>query len=262
MEALIPGVSDRIDARLGKRMQLPSTHSSRGAVPLCRRIKEDLSRQIRSGRWRVDAEIPSEAELCQQYGVSRGTIRQALAELVQQGLIYRRQGRGSFISRPKLEGSVLGSYRLYMSRIPLDARSQLLQCRRRPASKEIRRVLALTAREDIYELHRIRYVNGIPISLQVSYLPSRLCPGLEKADLSSEALYAILEREYGVIFMRAEEFIEPVLAGERVARHLHIARNSPVFLVERTSYMADDRIGEFRRGHMRGDLYRYRIDLR
>ena len=97
--------------------------TSGGTLPLCRKIREDLAVKIRSGQWRVDEEIPSEAALCLRYGVSRGTIRQALAELVQQGLIYRRQGRGSFVQRPKLEGSVLGSYRLYMSRAPLDARS-------------------------------------------------------------------------------------------------------------------------------------------
>jgi len=236
--------------------------TSGGTLPLCRKIREDLAVKIRSGQWRVDEEIPSEAALCLRYGVSRGTIRQALAELVQQGLIYRRQGRGSFVQRPKLEGSVLGSYRLYMSRAPLDARSHVLLCRSRPASKEVQRALGLTEREGIYELQRIRYVNGTPISLQVSYLPAGLCPGLEKVDLSKEALYTILEREYGVVFQRAEEFIEPVLADARVARYLHIPRGSPVFLVERTSYMADDRVGEFRRGHMRGDLYRYRIDLR
>ena len=243
-------------------MEGAASSRGQGAVPLCRKIREDLTLQIRSGRWRVDGEIPSEALLCEQYRVSRGTIRQALAGLVQQGLIYRRQGRGSFVQRPKLEGSVLGSYRLYMSRMPLDARSHVLRCRQRAAPREIQRLLGLSERDVVYELQRIRYVNGTPISLQVSYLPSRLCPGLEKVDLSKEALYAILEREYRVVFLRAEEFIEPVLADARVARHLHIRRQSPVFLVERTSYMADDRVGEFRRGHMRGDLYRYRIDLR
>jgi DNA-binding GntR family transcriptional regulator len=262
MEQRTPMVREDIDGGVDRSARVPLPESSRGALPLCRRIKDDLARKIRSGLWRVDEEIPSEAELCQQYRVSRGTIRQALAELVQQALIYRRQGRGSFVQRPKLEGSVLGSYRLYMSQIPLDARSQVLHCRRRVASKEICKVLALTNREDVYEVQRIRFVNGVPISLQVSYLPARLCPELEGVDLSKQALYAILESKYGVIFLRAEEFIEPVLADERVARHLHIAQKSPVFLVERTSYMADDRIGEFRRGHMRGDLYRYRIDLR
>jgi DNA-binding GntR family transcriptional regulator len=82
-------------------------------VPLYHRIKEDLSLQIRSGSWRPGLEIPSEAELCRHYGVSRGTIRRAVADLVQQGLVCRRQGSGSFVSQPKLEGSVLGSYRQY-----------------------------------------------------------------------------------------------------------------------------------------------------
>jgi GntR family transcriptional regulator len=247
---------------MGETMARAARSRGQGAVPLCRRIREDLTVQIRSGRWRADQEIPSEAVLCRQYRVSRGTIRQALAGLVQQGLIYRRQGRGSFVQRPKLEGSVLGSYRLYMSRMPLDARSHVLQCRRRPATREVQKILGLAEGEDIYELRRIRYVNDTPISLQVSYLPAGLCPGLEKVELSKEALYPILEREYGVVFQRAEEFIEPVLADARVGRHLHIRSGSPVFLVERTSYTADDRVGEFRRGHMRGDLYRYRIDLR
>jgi GntR family transcriptional regulator len=233
-----------------------------GRTPLCRKVREELALQIRSGRWGVDQEIPSEAALCRQYRASRGTIRQALAGLVEQGLIYRRQGRGSFVQRPKLEGSVLGSYRLYMSRMPLDARSHVLLCRRRTAPREAQKILGLAEAEDIYELQRIRYVNDTPISLQVSYLPAVLCPGLEQVDLSQEALYAILAREYRVVFLRAEEFIEPVLADARVARHLHIRRRAPVFLVERTSYMADERVGEFRRGHMRGDLYRYRIDLR
>jgi DNA-binding GntR family transcriptional regulator len=83
-------------------------------VRLYHRIKEDLTLQIRSGSWRPAQEIPSEVALCRHYRVSRGTIRRAIADLVQQGLVFCRQGRGSFVSQPKLEGSVLGSYRQYM----------------------------------------------------------------------------------------------------------------------------------------------------
>jgi len=96
----------------------------------------------------------------------------------------------------------------------------------------------------------------------VSHLPIHLCPRLEQKNLSGEALYDVLQRDYGVTFLRAEEFIEPVLADEYVAGHLRIAVGSPVFLVERWSYVPGDRVGEFRRAHMRGDVYRYRIDLR
>jgi GntR family transcriptional regulator len=233
-----------------------------GVIPLHHQIKEDLALQVRFGQWRPDDGIPSEAELCRHYGVSRGTVRRAIADLVQQGVIHRLQGRGSFVSKPKMQGSVLGSYRLYLKDTSLDAQSRVLRCRRSSPSPEVRRILGMAAGQKVYRLERIRFVQGVPISLQVSYLPADLCAGLERIDLSTETLYAALERECGVTFLRAEEFIEPAIADEYVARHLNIAVGSPVFLVERSSYMCNDRLGEFRRAHMRGDLYRYRIDLR
>jgi GntR family transcriptional regulator len=232
-------------------------------VPLYHRIKEDLTLQIRSGIWRPGQEIPSELELCRHYRVSRGTIRQAIADLVQQGLVCRRQGSGSFVSQPKLEGSVLGSYRLYRKEgVPFDVFARVLRCERRATSGEVGRILGLAPDEEVYELERVRFVQDRPVSIQVSYLPARLCPGLESRDLAGAHLYDVLQREYGTIFLRAEEFVEPVLADEYVAGQLQVAAGSPLFLVERHSYLIDDRIGEFRRARVRGDLYRYRIDLR
>jgi DNA-binding GntR family transcriptional regulator len=96
----------------------------------------------------------------------------------------------------------------------------------------------------------------------VSYLPARLCPDLESRDLTGAHFYDVLQREYGTIFLRAEEVVEPVLVDDYVAEQLGVSRGSPLFLVERHSYTFDDRVGEFRRAHVRGDLYRYRIDLR
>jgi len=234
-----------------------------GLVPLYHRIKEDLTLQIRSGAWRPGQEIPSEVELCRHYGVSRGTLRQAIAELVQQGLISRHQGRGSFVSQPKLEGSVLGSYRQYRKEgAPFDVYAQVLRCERRPMPGEVRRILGTAEDEEVYEVERIRFVQGTPVSLQTSFIAARLCPGLETRDLSGAHLYDVLQREYGTVFLRAEEFVEPALADEYVAEQLQIAVSSPLFLVERHSHTFDDRVGEFRRAHVRGDLYRYRIDLR
>lgn len=116
--------------------------------------------------------------------------------------------------------------------------------------------------DEVYALERIRYVQGTPVSLQTSHIPARLPPGLETRDVSGAHLFGVLQREYGAVFLRAEEFVEPALADEYVAEQLQVAVGSPLFLGERHCYTFDDRVGEFRRAHVRGDLCRYRIDLR
>ncbi len=236
-------------------------------APLYHQIKEDLTLQIRSGRWGPEDELPSEAELCQHYQVSRGTVRRAIADLVQQGLVHRAQGRGTFVSRPKFEGSVLGQYRLFRDGgPPHDAGARVLRCERRQASPDIRRILNIGAHQEIFEIERVRSVQGTPISLQTSFVPASLCRGLDVSDLSGDLtddhLYDILEKKWGVIFARAEEYLEPVLADDYVAGVLGIDVGSPLFLVERFCYTRQDTIGEYRRAFQRGDLYRHRIDLR
>jgi GntR family transcriptional regulator len=234
-----------------------------GLVPLYHRIKEALTLQIRSGAWRPGDEIPSELELCRHYGVSRWTLRQAISELVRQGLVSRRRGRGSFVSQPKLEGNVRGSYHQYLREgVPFDAHARILRCVRRVLGGDISRILRIPDQEDVYQLERIRFAQSTPLSLEDSYIPARLCPGLETKDLSDVYLYEVLRREYGAVFLRAEEYVEPAVADGYVAEHLRVSVGTPLFLIERHSYTLDDRVGEFRRAHVRGDLYRYRMDLR
>jgi len=232
-------------------------------VPLHHQIKESLTLQIASGQWRPDDEVPSEADLCRHYGVSRGTIRRALADLENQGLVERRQGRGTFVARPKFEGSILGSYTLYRSgAVPHDPESRVLTCRRRVAPEDLRRLLKLDDSMEVYEVERIQFMSGTPITLMRSFLPADLCLGLETRDLSHEHLYHLLEHEFGLTLLRAEEYLEPVLADDYVASHLQISAGAPIFLVERQSFTAADRICEYRIGYMRGDRYRFRIDRR
>lgn len=231
--------------------------------PLYHQIKENVTRQIVSGRWRSDHALPSETDLCAHFGVSRGTLRRALHDLENQGLIVRRQGRGTFVAKPKFEGSVLGSYRNFrVGALPHDPVSRLLGIERKRASPDVQRLLQLGKREDIYEVRRIQFMEGVPITLSNSFIPTALAPGLHKSDIEHEHFYGLLEQRYGLAFLRAEEFLEPVLADDFVAGHLEVEEGAPVFLVERHSFMVDDKPGEFRQAYMRGDRYRYRIDLR
>ncbi|MEO7243949.1 MAG: GntR family transcriptional regulator, partial [Rubrivivax sp.] len=195
--------------------------------------------------------------------VSRGTLRRALDDLENRGLIVRRQGRCTFVCKPKFEGSVLGSYRNYrVGALPHDPVSRLLGIEKKRASSDMQRLLHLDKGESVYEVRRVQFMATVPITLSTSFIPAALAPGLDKADLEHDLFYGLLEQRYGLIYLRAEEYLEPVLADDFVARHLEIAEGSPIFLVERHSFLVGDKPGEFRQAYMRGDRYRYRIDLR
>lgn len=231
--------------------------------PLYHQIKENISRQVVSGRWKSDHALPSETDLCNHFGVSRGTLRRALGDLENQGLIVRRQGRGTFVAKPKFEGSVLGSYRNYrVGAVPHDAKSRLLGITRMRATPDLQDILKLGKRDSVYEVRRLQFMEGVPVTLSTSFIPAAITPGLDKLDIEHEFFYGLLEQRFGLSFLRAEEILEPVIADDVVARHLELQVGAPVFLVERHSFLVDDQPGEFRQAYMRGDRYRYRIELR
>lgn len=232
-------------------------------APLYHQLKQALTDQIVSGRWPPGTELPSELELCRHFAVSRGTLRRALADLATHGLVSRQQGRGTFVAEAKFEGNVLGSYAFYRSgAINHDRDSKVLKCDLRPAPADLRRLFDLAAGEGIYEVQRIQFMNRMPITLAASFFPASLVPRLETHDLANIHLYAMLESVYGIVFLRAQEALEPVLADEFVAEQLAIKVGTPVFRIERLSFGHGDRVREVRRSFMRGDRYKLRIDLK
>jgi GntR family transcriptional regulator len=232
-------------------------------LPLHHQIREDLILNLNSGRFQPGAELPGEAALCAHYGASRGTIRHALADLARDGLIERQAGRGSFLRHPKIEGSVVGSYRQFrVEGPPLDPGGTVLTLSRRTADENVAGILGLVSDRSTFFLRRLRFAAGVPVTLQTSFLPVALCPDLPRHDLSERHLVDILLQEYGIAMSRAEELIEPAICAAYDARHLEIKAGSPVFRIERRTYLPDGRVGEFRRAIMRGDVYRYRLDLR
>lgn len=233
------------------------------AVALHHQIKEDLFLHLRSGRWPPGFELPSEEWLCRHYGVSRGTLRRAIADLVSAGYIERHRGRGSFVCRPKLESGVVGSYKSFrIDGPPLDAGGTVLVCRRVRAAKDVAAMLQRVAGTAIWRLERVRYTDAIPVSLQTSYIPVELCPDLGRNDLRTRHLIDVLRDEYGVHLSSATEYIEPVLADGYAAKNLGVPLRTPLFQIERITCAMDTSVAEYRRALLRGDIYRYRIELK
>lgn len=235
----------------------------RPAVALHHQIKEDLFLHLRSGRWAPGAELPTEEALCSHYGVSRGTVRRAIADLVTEGYVERHRGKGSYVSQPKLESGVVGSYsRFRVVGPPLDPGGRVLFCRRIRAAKDVAAMMHIDTGAPLWNLERVRFTKGTPVSVQTSFLPVELCPDLVRQPLKTEHLIDVLRDVYGVHLSSAVETIDPTVADGYAAKLLGIRSRTPLFRIERTTYTVGGAVAEYRRAVLRGDIYRYRIELR
>lgn len=232
-------------------------------VPLYHQLRDLLTERIAGGEWKPEEPIPTEEELCREFGVSRGTVRTALASLVAARLISRRPGRGSFVAPPKLEQSLNRFYSFGLSdlrRRGLRATAQVLQARLVPPALPVRRALALTNGKKAIKVVRLRLTGREPLALEELYFVATLFPHLLQEDLSRVPLYDLFTRRYNVHVSKATETLEVTLLDDFEARVLGQRRGAPAMAVERTTY-SFDRPFEFRRTVIRADRSKYMVDI-
>lgn len=235
-----------------------------GVVPLYYQLEEILSQRIDSGELKPSEPIPSEAELQEQYGVSRTTVRQAIARLVTAGKLRTVQGKGTFVTEPKVEEKVEAVTSLSQELLARNIRptSRILGLACTFPSAKVADVLRLDKGQDIVRLERLRLADGEPIGISTAYLPLRLVPGLAERGLAGESLYEVLENEFGLILHEADEVVSASAALEREAQLLDIPVGAPVLLVTRTTYSVEGAPIEYSRTVFRADRYRYYARLR
>ncbi len=222
-------------------------------------IFESLTEQIENGTYKPGDKLPSERDLSKQLGVSRMTLREALDELDGHGMLDRRQGSGTYIAEPKLEQQVdvLVGFSEAMLQRGLKPGARLLSLEKAPASKQIAALLQLGIGQPLYYIHRLRTVNGEPMALEHSYFPAHICEGIEEYDLTSESIYALLEKEYGVTLEAAEHILEPVVANAYESEVLAVRPGAPLMLVRRIAFDAEGRPIEYAKDIYRGDRSRF-----
>jgi GntR family transcriptional regulator len=232
-------------------------------VPLYHQIANDLRRKIASGAWSAGSQMPSEEELTAAYGVSRITVRQALSILVQEGLVTRQPGRGSFVRDPSITAGPrrLTSFSEEMRAKGLTPSSRVLDSRVISADQALAEALQVVPGAPVLRLERLRLGNGEPIGIQVAHVPIDRYPGLDAVDFSVASLYAEMERRSGLPVEEAEETYIVGQADPQVASELSIAVGSPVLVVERRAWSGGV-VVEFTRSIMRGDRYRIQVRLR
>lgn len=233
-------------------------------IPYYVQVIDVLRDRIEQGVWRTGDRLPGELELCQTFDVSRPVIRQALQGLMDQGLVIRHKGKGTFVAKPKIrEGlfqKLTGFYQDMTGQgyVPV---SVVLKQQVVPASPKVAAQLEIESETPVIEIERVRYVQDEPIVLVVTYLPCSLCPQLVDADLSKQSLYAFLEEQCELIIVRGRRTLEALPAGEYEARLLKVPQGSPLVVLDSVSYLGDGSPVEYYHAFHRGDRSRFDVEL-
>jgi GntR family transcriptional regulator len=256
-----------VQARTHKRMPRGSACKSQSAsheepkLPRYRTIAADLSRRIESQEFPPGSLLPSEADLASQFGVTRMTVRQALAGLAAQGVIERRHGHGTVVAPLRLQRQVqrpVGLAEELRAR-GLTPTSVVLSFDEIRPPPDARNDLWIGPRGTVYRLRRLRYADGVLIGLQESLVPSKLAPGLADVDFTTESLSRVLRERHGLAGASADLTIEAVSADRAVAAALDIPPGSPVLRSTRIGYLEDGRLLERTTGWFRSDRYSYHV---
>ncbi|RZT98099.1 GntR family transcriptional regulator [Rivibacter subsaxonicus] len=233
--------------------------------PLYQQIKALLTRSLQGGEWKPGEAIPSEMELAARFKVSQGTVRKAIDELAVDGLVVRRQGKGTFVATHAEEHVQYRFLRLEPdpegAAGPVERR--FLDCRRLRASAEVARALELKLGEPAVQVRRLLLFAGVPVVLDEIWLPGALFKGLTAERLSEYRgpLYALFETEFGVRMLRAEEKIRAVAASAAEAELLAVPEGAPLLSVERRTLTFGDKPVELRRGLYQTATHFYRNEL-
>ena len=232
--------------------------------PLYQQIKDAVVDGIASGQWPAGGAIPSEIELAARFGVSQGTVRKAVEALAVEGLLVRRQGKGTFVASHGESRAQFRFLRLRPDQGPaVQPASRILECRRVRAPADVARPLGLRPADSVLFLRRLLEFDGAPVVLDDIWLAGDEFRRLTSERLAGHTsqLYALLESELGTKMIRAREQLRAVAADADDAAALRVPAGAPLLLVERVTSTFNGRPVELRRGRCRTDAHHYANEL-
>ncbi len=235
----------------------------RTAAPLYHDVAVAIERAIREGHWKAGEQIPPEPELERSFGASRGTIRQAIGDLVRQGWLLRQAGRGTFVLGPSFESlERFFRYEALPGAPPLVPTNRVLSRSIVTADTDVACTFGIEVGSDVAWVRRLRCNEDEPFLLIDSFFPMPVWQVVQDADFTHHPLYDLFKNIYGQFVIGAEEFLRAGLATSEEAAQLGIATGDPVIRIERDARSFEDRPIEYRRATGRGDRFRYHVRLR
>ncbi len=229
-------------------------------VPLYHQLGEILEQLIASGQYEPGQQLPTGAELAERYRVGLQTVRAALTQLENKGLIVRRAGKGTFVAERRRPQDFLldRSFSRYMQEVARQPTSRVFTCRLQPVGPELAAELGISPQEPTLVLDRLRYGNGDPVALQYTIVLARHCPGIEKHDYAVESLYSVLRHDYGVEIKEITHSISCAAATREQASLLGVRVRTPLLVIRTCAIAMDGTLVEKTLSYYRSDRYEYR----
>ncbi len=231
-------------------------------VPVYVQIREKLREEITGGLRKRGEKLPAEHELAAQFSVSRMTIRESIEDLVNEGLLYRRHGVGTFVAFPHLQRdhTRLTSFFDKAEDEGIKVKATLLLLKVIPASPVVGQALDLPAGSQVIRVKTLRYANNVPITVHDAHIPHKLFSGILNENFEVQHLWDLFEK-CGYKVKRAVQRLEAREADKEVARLMKIRQGAPILFKERTVYATDGTPVEFTYCYNRGDIYSLTVAL-
>ena len=226
------------------------------------RVYELLLEQIRSGEYPENSKLPTERELCDQYQVSRITIRQALQKLEDKKLIKRQQGRGTFVNTKHIDQklSTLYSFSEELRKQNITPGTRMLFMLSISAQGNLQKTLGVPAGTPLYSICRLRLADETPYAYETSYIPMVYLMDATPEEITKNGLYNTVKRCSGITIEKATEIFEAILAPQHIVETLGRKGVLSAMQIFRTAYYHNTPI-EYCESIVCGDKFRFHVTL-
>lgn len=231
-------------------------------IPLYSQLVDEIVRQIDSSELLISSRLPSEREMCNIYGVSRTTVRQAIQELERIGCVVCIHGKGNFVTAPIMRQQLLTIYSFSeeMKKLGKVPSTKLISHRQIPCEAKVAEALHVETGTPIYQFDRVRLADNEPVIIVTTYLPVSRFPNFNAERLKTDSLYAIMAEEYGLMLTEVQESMQVVATRRYEANLLDTAIGDPAMMIRRKSFEGSNPI-EYAVAIARGDKFKYEVVL-
>ncbi|MBL4930276.1 GntR family transcriptional regulator [Clostridium paridis] len=225
-------------------------------IPVYYQLKEDIKNKITNGIWKVGECIASERELTETYGVSRMTIRQALGELVQEGILIREKGKGTFVCDPKVKQEDMMSFSEIIKKTGRSLETKVIEFKVIETPVELQEVFPF---EQIYLINRVRIVDREVIANELVYIPCAYCGYIDKEMLKG-SLFKILEG-FGYVVDHSESEIRGVLMNNEYKKIFNVDKEVPLLKTYNRTFMGPKKVLFVEESIYRSDKYILQVNI-